>query len=200
MPWRHLVLGTRCSWLHGDARGFRSRDKRIESCGDYKVPPPPDEHAGLRRYHEQRSGDPVELDINLRVIVCREFVLKMRSMGIRIIACSVGEKHLHGLSEISGNYSEMKKVVGRAKQKASHAIREFLPGSIWCEGGSYKIINDLDHLKNSYEYIRTRQDAGSIVWSHNDKEDWITNPSLGIILMGPNKIQQRIFEFPQAGV
>src|SRR5581483_2427389 len=112
--WRHLVLGTHNSWLHGDQRGFRSRGGRIESSGDYKSPPPPDEHEGLRRYHEKHSGKAVELDVDLRIIICREFVLKMREMNLRIIACSAGQKHLHGLSEIIATYDEMKILVGRA--------------------------------------------------------------------------------------
>jgi len=199
MAWRHLVIGTRCSWLHGDERGFRSRGHRLESSGDYKDPPPDYEHEGFRQYHLERSGDPVELDIDLRVVVCREFVLKMRAMGIRIIACSVGKKHLHALCNLVGNYGEMKKSVGKAKQKASHAVRELLPGSIWCEGASYKKIKDARHLKNSYDYIRTRQEPGTIVWSHKTDENWIDDVNVGILLMGPRKARARIFQ-SQAGV
>jgi hypothetical protein len=186
--------------LHGDSRGFRSRDHRIDSSGDYKSPPPPDEHAGLHKYHQKRSDEPVEFDVDLRVIICREFVLKMRKMGIRIIACSVGKKHLHALCDIPGIYPVMKKTVGMAKQKASHAVRQWLSGNVWCEGGSYKMIKNAAHLKNSYGYIRTRQDPGSIVWSHNKDENWIDDETVGIILMGPNKTRTRIFVTPQAGV
>jgi len=58
MMWRHVVLGTRRSWLHGDGRGFRSRGHRIHSSGDYRDPPPEGEHAGLRAYHEKRAKGP----------------------------------------------------------------------------------------------------------------------------------------------
>jgi hypothetical protein len=55
---RHCILNARCSWLHGDKRGFRSREHRMQSSGDYKHRPP-EEHAGLRKYHEHRSSEPV---------------------------------------------------------------------------------------------------------------------------------------------
>ena len=48
MPWFHIMLGSRCSWLHGDARGFRDRKHRLHSTGDYKNPPPSKEHADVR--------------------------------------------------------------------------------------------------------------------------------------------------------
>jgi hypothetical protein len=50
--WWHVQIGTYCAWLPGDKRGFRNRDHRIDSTGDYRDPPPPDEHAGLREYNE----------------------------------------------------------------------------------------------------------------------------------------------------
>jgi hypothetical protein len=45
--WRHVIISTRRSWLHGDAREFRSRRHRIHSLGDYRNIPPAGEHAGL---------------------------------------------------------------------------------------------------------------------------------------------------------
>jgi hypothetical protein len=38
--WRHVIIKTRSSWLHGDERGFRDRGHRIHSSGDYKHGPP----------------------------------------------------------------------------------------------------------------------------------------------------------------
>jgi hypothetical protein len=59
LRWRHIVCNTKCSWLPGDDRGFRSREHRIHSSGDYKNPPPKNEHEGLRRYQEEKSGETV---------------------------------------------------------------------------------------------------------------------------------------------
>jgi len=99
--WRHVVLGDALFWKHGDPRGFRSRGHRIHSAGDYKNPPPKDEHAGLKRYHDKRSNQPVEFEINVRVLVARELITKMRrSLKFRIIAGAVAFKHTHILVEL----------------------------------------------------------------------------------------------------
>ena len=52
--WWHTQFSNYCAWLPGDERGFRNRDHRIDSGGDYKNPPPPEEHEGLRRYYKNR--------------------------------------------------------------------------------------------------------------------------------------------------
>ena len=192
MYWQHVMIGTRCSWLHGDRRGFRNREERIKSTGDYKNPPPEDEHEGLRRYHEERSGKPVDFDLNVRIIICRCFVEKMKSLGFRVIACSVGKRHLHILVDLLSDYREKRKAIGKCKQNASHAVRDLIPGSIWAEGGEFRRIKDADHLKNAYVYIRTKQEAGTVVWSHAVPEDWITDESVGVIVMGPNRDHQRL--------
>ena len=196
MHWQHIMIGTRCSWLHGDRRGFRDRDHRKHSTGDYKNPPPENEHANLRRYYEKRSGKPVDFDLGLRIEVCRHFVSKMLSLGFRVIACSVGKRHLHALVELVSDYHERRKIVGKCKQKASHAVRLILPGNIWAEGGEFKKINDADHLTNAYDYIRTKQEPGAIVWSHKPDENWIADQSIGIILMARGKKKTRIFHVP----
>lgn len=83
MRWRHLILNTRCTWLHGDERGFRSRGHRIHSSGDYKDPPPPDEHEGLRRYHQTRSGEPVIIPAVARALAGPAFVARLRKEAVR---------------------------------------------------------------------------------------------------------------------
>jgi hypothetical protein len=124
----------------------------------------------------------------------------MQSLGIRIIACAVGKNHLHALADLPIDYGQAKKEVGKCKQKASHAVRALKPGSIWAEGGSYKCIKDAEHLHNTYGYIRTRQDPGTVVWSHNSNEDWIADPTVGTIVMIAGKKQRRLFPTDQAGV
>ena len=73
MLWRHVTLNTKNSWLPGDERGFRNRDHRIHSTGDYKTPPPKQEHAGLRRYNETGAGDMIEIEAALRPLIVRAF-------------------------------------------------------------------------------------------------------------------------------
>ena len=83
---------------------------------------------------------PVELDVEVRIGVCRAFVWKWRSSGFRIVACSVGERHQHVIVEGPDDYLEMTKRVGRCKQKASHSVRHLLPGTIWAANGGFKPI------------------------------------------------------------
>jgi hypothetical protein len=196
--WQHVMLGTRCSWLHGDRRGFRDRNHRKHSTGDYKNPPPAAEHADLRRYYAERSGEPVDFDLDVRVIICREFVRKLQSLGFRVIACSVGRRHLHVVVELVSDYRERRRDIGKCKQRASHAVRALLPGSVWSEGGEFKRVNGPAHLRNVYEYIRTKQEAGVVVWSHRADEDWIADEAVGIVLMRANRERTRAFGVPQA--
>jgi hypothetical protein len=195
--WQHVMIGSRCSWLHGDERGFRNREHRLHSTGDYKHRPLAAEHQGLRKYHQRRSGKPVNFQLDVRIIVLKEFVSKMRKLGFPIIAASIGKRHLHALTPLPLTYDEMKKTVGKCKQKSSHAVRELLPGSIWSEGGEYNRIKDRGHLHNTYGYIRTKQEPGTVVWSHREDENWIDNPLVGIIVMGRNKKHIRVFGVPQ---
>ena len=195
--WVHVMCNTRCSWLHGDERGFRSRGHRVHSSGDYKHRPPESEHEGLRRYHRERSGKAVSFSLSVRIRVVQEFVLKMKKLGHRIIACSGGKQHLHALPELPVGYKVMKREIGKCKQKASHAVRDVLPGSIWSEGGHEEVIKDLGHFHNAYGYIRTKQEAGTVVWSHRKDEDWISDPSVGVIVMGYGRKRIRVFGVPQ---
>ncbi len=183
MRWMHVVVGTKNAWLHGDPRGFRSRDHRLHSSGDYKDPPPDGEHAELHRHHQRRAGDPVDLGIEARVIICQAFVHKWRSMGYRVIACSVGNRHLHAIVEGPRDHGLFDKKVGRAKQAASHAVRHLLPGTIWAANGGFKPVRNKGHLRNSYKYVRTCQDPGTIVWSHRPDENWIDDDAIAVVLM-----------------
>src|SRR5262245_9593370 len=157
LRWRHCILNARCSWLHGEKRGFRSRGHRIHSDGDYKDPPSPTEHAGLRAFHEKRSQSAARFDVDLRVVMLRHFIVKLRSLGYRVIAASLGEQHLHVLVELPWNLAEIRRIMGKCKQRVSHGVRDRLPGSIWSERGDYKWIRDKAHFHNVYGYIRTRQ-------------------------------------------
>ena len=57
----------------------------------------------------------------------------------------------------------------------------------------FKRIKDIPHFHNSYDYIRTKQEPGSIVWSHRDEENWILDPTVGIIVMAPARQHIRVF-------
>jgi len=170
--WRHVIISTRSVWLHGDQRGFRSRGHRIHSSGDYKNPPPKGEHAGLWRYHKARSMEPIVIkDVRDRETIVREFVLKLRSLGYVAIAVSMSRTHLHALVESPYELTETKKIIGQCKQACS--LRVSIDGRVWGEGGKFEVARDKAHLHNSYNYIREKQDSGTVVWSHREDENWI---------------------------
>jgi REP element-mobilizing transposase RayT len=200
LRWVHVIVNTHCSWLHGDRRGFRNRRHRIHSSGDYRNPPPPREHAGLRDFHAARSRGAVHLRFEARVRVLRAFVLKMRALGHRIIACSVGAEHLHAVVQLPSGRSETRLIVGKCKQKASHAVRDILPGTVWSRNGENRDIRDPSHLHNAFNYVRTKQERGTVVWSHRPPENWIDDDAVRVIVMGTRRTQLRLPLSPNARV
>ena len=81
MSWSHIIISPQNSWLPGDRRGFRSRNHKIHSSGDYKNLPPPEEHAGLRRYHDQRAGAVVWIPKECNEVVGRAISKKLIPSG-----------------------------------------------------------------------------------------------------------------------
>ena len=197
MPWQHVIVNARCSWLHGDPRGFRDRDHRLHSSGDYKHPPPADEHAAIFRYYRRRAGKAIHFSLALRILILREFVQKLRALEHPVIAAAIAARHLHALTDLPNNYEQMKREIGKCKQKASHAVRTVLPGTIWAAGAEFMRINDRPHLHNTYAYIRKKQEAGAVVWSHKDDENWIDCPEVGIPIMLRRGAITRVFGLPQ---
>ena len=106
--WQHVILGTRCSWMHGDRRGFRDRGHRIHSSGDYKNPPPAGEYDRLHeRSRELMKRDAVHLTIEQRQRAVEEMVRSFAKWKIEL-------KTL-GIDEILGG--------GRCWQQQHHGAR-----------------------------------------------------------------------------
>jgi hypothetical protein len=95
MRWRHNIINTKDTWLHGDPRGFRNRKHRIHSSGDYKHRPPKGEHANLHRYMKDKSKEEVTIPYELRQIIGRAIMTYLKEIGIRVLAISVGKVHSH---------------------------------------------------------------------------------------------------------
>ncbi len=164
--WWHLVLHTRGSWLHGDPRGFRSRDHRLHSSGDYKRPPPPDEHAGLRAYHRGRSAPPVVLSPSLRSRVGLTLRRKLQRQRHEALAISVGPTHAHLLAELPESYQAALTLSASWKQASSHAVRDELPGRVWAEGGKPIPIRNHAHQREVFDYIVDHaRKEGAWVWT-----------------------------------
>lgn len=173
LRWRHVVISTLHSWLPGDERGFRSKDRKIHSGGDYRNPPPLGEHAGLLRYSRSISGDPVVIPQSHRPIVGRAILAKLRKLGFRAVALAVAGMHAHLLVELPDEVKRIKQLIGQCKTVSSHAIRDALPGRVWGHDGGYKPVDDTAHQRNVYRYILRQK--GAWVWSFKDGE-WV-NPS-----------------------
>jgi hypothetical protein len=112
--WRHIIINTHGSWHHGDPRGFRSREHRIHSSGDYRHPPPPGEHANLLRYRKQQCPTEVHIESKLRPIIGRAIIQKLREMGYRVIAVAVTKIHAHAITELPDKVGQIRQIIGEA--------------------------------------------------------------------------------------
>jgi len=162
--WRHVVVGTYRSWDVGDERGFRSRKHRIHSSGDYRSPPPPDEHKGLREYHRRNAAPRVEIPDHLRRKILGAFVRKLIELECVVIAASVSKKHAHFLVLMPDDYNRERWIAGKAKQISSYLVREEMPGRVWARGGRFKLIKDRKHQLNVFKYIWKRQERDAFTW------------------------------------
>ncbi len=162
--WYHIIINTRGTWLPGDPRGFRNRNARVRSAGDYKHPPPPDEHVGLHHYQRQRSGTAVRIPSHLFHTVCHALVNKVRSQDHHLLAVSVDAIHAHLLVELPRDRAAVKRMVGRWKQAASHALRHALPGRVWADGCDPQVIRDREHQRRVYRYILDHRKRGAFTW------------------------------------
>jgi REP element-mobilizing transposase RayT len=168
--WRFVTINTKNSWHHGNPRGFRSRDHRIHSSGDYRTPPPSGEHEELLRCREARSGPKVILPRPLRPIIAKTFV---QELGIyRFNAMSVSSDHAHLLIELPDSPREIRSIIGEVKRVASRNIRDELPGVIWSSGCDYEPVDDVSHYRECQTYVLTKQGAGSWTWSFAHGAMW----------------------------
>jgi hypothetical protein len=164
--WRHVVVSTKGRWLHGDPRGFRSREHRIHASGDHKNPPPREEHEKLHAYQKARSAPEVVIAPDLRMRILIAFTNQLLGEGWRVLVSSMSDTHLHALAHLPADRRKTKLIVGEAKKVASRAVRAELPGSIWSANGSYKPIADNHHQIEAFHYILERQEEGAVVWDY----------------------------------
>lgn len=167
MRWWHIQLGTYCTWLPGDKRGFRSRDHRIHSSGDYKAPPPPGGHAGLRSFHAARHPTAVRIPRPFRLTAATAIARALTADGYRVLAVAVCAKHAHALAELPVDRSAYRRALGRAKLAASKSLTDVLPGRVWARGDRHDLIRDRKYQRNAYIYIREKQGPEAGVWCHD---------------------------------
>lgn len=166
--WRHVIINTRGTWLHGDPRGFRNRKHRIHSSGDYRNPPPHGEHAALHEYHKDRSAREVHIGRDHRAVIGREIVRHLQTRGYRTLAIAVTKVHAHLLVELPDSLDDVKAIIGDAKRLSSRAVKPSMPGRIWAAGGTYKRVVEQSHQKRAFDYILYGQGEGAWTWSFRD--------------------------------
>jgi len=167
--WWHLILSGHCTWLHGNPRGFRSRDQRIHSSGDYKRPPPPGEHDRLHQFHQQRSAKPVLFAPALRSRLGDALKRKLKKLEVQALIVSVGPTHAHLLVCLPDDDQQAKRVSDQLKQASSHAVRDAMPGRVWAAGGKPIRVKSRAHQVAVYKYILDHaQKEGAWVWSFRE--------------------------------
>jgi REP element-mobilizing transposase RayT len=174
--WRHLIMNTHCSWLHGDERGFRSRGHRIHSSGDYKKPPPRDEHLGLRKYHKRRSGDPTILPRDAFKVIGSAILQSLRAKGHRVVAVSVNATHAHAIVELPDVVTQIKRICGWCKFFGTRALRRmnssFRAREIWSGGETYDPVDTRGHLDSAHDYVAYKQGRDAWAWSYRTGAKW----------------------------
>ena len=162
--WFHFWFSTFGTWLRADKRGFRDHDHRTHSSGDYRKPPPEDEHAGLRRWVlENMHKDPVRLSPALINRVGPELVRLLFEKQVELLVLAVMPDHVHGLGRFPA--SGIRALVGHAKKYSSHAIRDAIPGAVWAKKCAVKRIKDRDHQVTTFHYIARHRSKGAWVWT-----------------------------------
>ena len=163
--WLHIIWGTHGAWIPGDARGFRDYHHRIHSSGDYRHPPPPEEHAGLRRSVQARlTQAPVKFNEAQRARACDAIIDKAQRIELEIACLAVVSTHVHLLARIA--WEDHRGLVGKLKRHSSHTLRDVLPGRVWGGRCSAKRIRDRHHQVLTYRYILDHGGKeGASVWT-----------------------------------
>ena len=162
--WYHVIWNTLGSWLPGDPRGFRNRDHRIHSSGDYRNPPPREEHANLLAYNKSRSRDTVTLPRSIRPAIIESILDSLQRAEQHAAAISVAAEHVHVLAALPHDYEAAERLVGKLKTYASLAVRVALPGSIWSRGCTIKRVSDESHWEAKRHYLTFKQERGACTW------------------------------------
>jgi len=167
--WRHVVINTHASWLHGDPRGFRTRRHRIHSSGDYRHPPPRGEHRGLYVHQRRESSPEVKIPLKVRAVVGRALVRFLLDQRLRVVAVAVAKVHAHALVEMVDNIREVKHITGEAKRFSSRAVTDSIPRALWSAGGKFVRVEDDDHLSSASDYVLYDQGPWAWTWSFRDR-------------------------------
>jgi REP element-mobilizing transposase RayT len=163
----HVTVHAYGSWVRGDPRGWRSRNHREDVEGDYKKPPPKGEFDDLLSLSiAMMKRDPIRIASEIRELVVRWIVEKLRDDKIEILVASVDSKHLHFLARFPDQRA--RHWTGRAKKHSSHMLRQAglrdAPGGIWGKRSHPEPITSRAHQLKTFKYILNHAVRGAAVW------------------------------------
>jgi len=163
--WCHVTWSTYGVWLPGDPRGFRSRDGKVKSTGDYRFRGLPNKHEGLLEFsRESLARPPVEQRAARRREVLGLLLEEASNIGIPIEALSVSRAHVHALLMLEPRAE--RRAVGRLKRRVSLRCRDWSPGGLWGEACWIDVVQDKPHFDAVRGYILNHAEKeGASVWS-----------------------------------
>ncbi|MCH8342653.1 MAG: hypothetical protein IH983_01555 [Planctomycetes bacterium] len=172
----HAICTYYGQWVPGDPRGWRARGHKRHSSGDYQIPPPAAQHAGLRRYvQSMMASEPAMLRPDEYPVVGSAFLLKLLKIGCAVRCLSCGPTHLHVLYE--SKEPDAMRELGRAKQYASLKLQD-RPGRLWGGGAKIIPIRDDGHASGAFVYICDHAlKEGAWVW-RSDRDPQPTRSTL----------------------
>lgn len=161
--WFHAVLSTYGSWLHGDARGFRTRHHREHVEGDYKHRPPKGMYAAQQnRSRMLLKQDPVVFPPHLRQFVGETLHNRLMRLGAWVLIESVSGQHVHMLVKLPPKLE--RKWLGVAKMHVSFELkRHDWKGKVWVVRSRHELIRDRAHQTNTFHYIERHAKEGAWV-------------------------------------
>jgi REP element-mobilizing transposase RayT len=167
--WFHVMWHTYGTWLPGDPRGFRDRDHRIHSSGDYKNPPPQGEHEGLHRYAKRVSKSEVVLNTpSLRREVAESLVGVIHGMQCRLLALTVCRVHVHLVVELPEVEDAFRQTLTDIKMESSKRVKGKPASRLWARLWKVVPIDDEAHRQDELIYVRDKQGKSTCTWTFHD--------------------------------
>lgn len=167
--WFHVMWHTYGTWIPGDERGFRDRDHRIHSSGDYKNPPPKGDHEGLHRYAKRVSKDEVVLQSpEQRREVCEALLATIRETEFRLLVLTICRVHVHVVIELPDDAKSRHVALTKIKMNASKRVTNKPASRLWARLWKLVYIADETHREDELRYVRDRQGRYVCTWTHHD--------------------------------
>ena len=167
--WWHVMWHTYGTWLPGDPRGFRDRDHRIHSSGDYKKPPPQREHEGLYDYARRVSNSEVVLATPaLRREVCDALLSTIAEFQYRVLVLTVCRVHVHTVIELPEEREPFEKAMRDLKTKSSAKVINKPQSRLWARLWKPVYITDETHRNAEMIYVRDKQGINTCTWTFRD--------------------------------